>query len=67
MTIPFELKPSPINLLPIFKGSLGEDPDHKHLKDFHMVCDSMRPHDHITEEQLNLRAFPFSITDGAKR
>ncbi|KAA0032001.1 uncharacterized protein E5676_scaffold96G00950 [Cucumis melo var. makuwa] len=65
-TQPFELKPGLIHLLAIFiKGSYGEDP-HKHLKDFHMVCDSMRPHG-ILEEQLNLRAFPFSLMDVAKR
>ncbi|KAA0062400.1 retrotransposon gag protein [Cucumis melo var. makuwa] len=64
-TQPFELKPGLIHLLPIFKGSSREDP-YKHLKDFHMVCDSMRPHD-ISKEQLNLRAFPFSLTDVAKR
>ncbi|KAA0058150.1 uncharacterized protein E6C27_scaffold274G004630 [Cucumis melo var. makuwa] len=63
-TQPFELKPGLIHLLPIFKGSSGEDP-HKHLKDFHMVCDSMRPYS-ISEEQLNLRAFPFFLTDVAK-
>ncbi|TYK27733.1 retrotransposon gag protein [Cucumis melo var. makuwa] len=34
-TQPFELKLGLIHLLPIFKGSFGEDP-HKHLKDFHM-------------------------------
>ncbi|TYK09432.1 Copia protein [Cucumis melo var. makuwa] len=60
---PFELKPGLIQLLPIFKGSSGEDA-HKHLKHFHMVCDSIRPHG-ISEEQLNLRAFPFSLTDVA--
>ncbi|KAA0058334.1 uncharacterized protein E6C27_scaffold409G00180 [Cucumis melo var. makuwa] len=64
-TQPFELKSRLIHLLPIFKGNFGEDP-HKHLKGFHMVCDSMRPHD-ISKEQLNLRAFPFSLTDVAKR
>ncbi|KAA0063256.1 uncharacterized protein E5676_scaffold455G008390 [Cucumis melo var. makuwa] len=64
-TQPFELKSRLIHLLPIFKGSFGED-SHKHLKDFHMVCDSMRPHG-ISEEQLNLRAFPFSLTDVVKR
>ena len=47
-TQPFELKPRLIHLLPIFKGNSGDDP-HKHLKDFHMVCDSMRPHG-ISEE-----------------
>ncbi|KAA0054379.1 uncharacterized protein E5676_scaffold302G002040 [Cucumis melo var. makuwa] len=64
-TQPFELKSGLIHFLTIFKGSSRED-SHKHLKDFHMVCDSMRPHG-ISEEQLNLRAFPFSLTDVAKR
>ncbi|KAK4381609.1 hypothetical protein Sango_2951600 [Sesamum angolense] len=41
-----------------------EDP-HKHLKEFHVVCAGMRPHG-ITDEQLNLRAFPFSLKDKAK-
>ncbi|TYK04216.1 retrotransposon gag protein [Cucumis melo var. makuwa] len=64
-TQPFELKSGLIHLLPIFKGSFGEDP-HKHHKDFYMVCDSMRLHG-ISKEQLNLRAFPFSLMDVAKR
>ncbi|KAA0058350.1 retrotransposon gag protein [Cucumis melo var. makuwa] len=64
-TQPFELKSGLIHLLPIFKGSSGEDP-YKHLKDFHMVYDSMRLHG-ILKEQLNLRAFPFSLTDVEKR
>ncbi|KAL0440055.1 UNVERIFIED_CONTAM: hypothetical protein Slati_2488500 [Sesamum latifolium] len=40
-----------------------EDP-HKHLKDFHVVCAAMKPHG-ITDEQLYLRAFPFSLKDKA--
>lgn len=62
----FEQKLRLIHLLPTFKKTLCENP-HKHLKDFHnMVCDRMRPHE-IIEEQLNLRAFPFSRIDGAQR
>ena len=52
------------NLL-IFRGSNGEDP-HKHLRDFYWACDLLRPH-RVTEEQLNLTAFPFSLADSANR
>jgi len=37
-----ELKPGLIHLLPKFHGLAGENP-HKHLKDFHVVCSTMRP------------------------
>ncbi|XP_073131691.1 uncharacterized protein [Henckelia pumila] len=43
---------------------LCEDP-HKHLKEFHIVCTAMKPQV-ITEEQISLRAFPFSLADKAK-
>ncbi|XP_024038281.1 uncharacterized protein LOC112097328 [Citrus clementina] len=42
----------------------GEDP-HKHLKEFHVVCSSMRPQG-LTEEQIKLRAFSFSVDGLAK-
>ncbi|RDX72994.1 hypothetical protein CR513_47448, partial [Mucuna pruriens] len=38
----YELKSSLIHLLPKFHGLTGEDP-HKHLKEFHVVCSTMRP------------------------
>ncbi|RDY00102.1 hypothetical protein CR513_16756, partial [Mucuna pruriens] len=38
----YELKSSLIHLLPKFHGLAGEDP-HKHMKEFHMVCSTMRP------------------------
>ncbi|KAK4389867.1 hypothetical protein Sango_2323700 [Sesamum angolense] len=60
----FELKSGLIHLLPSFHGLTGEDP-HKHLKELHVVCAGMRPHG-ITDEQLNLRAFSFSLKDKAK-
>ena len=60
----FELKSGMIHLLPMFYGSVGEDPN-KHLKEFHMVCSSMKPI-RIFEEQVKLRAFPFSLADCAK-
>ena len=60
----FELKSSLIYLLPTFHGLAEEDPK-KHLKKFHIVCSSMKPAG-ISEEQVKLRAFPFSLTDFAK-
>ena len=38
----FELKSRLIHLLPTFHGLAGEDP-HKHLKELHVVCMSMKP------------------------
>ena len=38
----FELRSSLIHLLPNSHGLAGEDP-HKHLKEFHVVCSSMKP------------------------
>ncbi|RDY00164.1 hypothetical protein CR513_16683, partial [Mucuna pruriens] len=37
----YKLKSSLIHLLPEFHGLAGEDP-HKHLKEFHVVCSTMR-------------------------
>ena len=44
----FELRSGLIHLLPTFHGLAGEDP-HKHLKEFHVVCSSMKPQG-ISEE-----------------
>ncbi|XP_052181853.1 uncharacterized protein LOC127794642 [Diospyros lotus] len=60
----FELKSGLIYLLPKFHGLAGEDP-HKHLKEFHVVCSTMRPQG-VDEEQIKLRAFPFSLDGAAK-
>ncbi|XP_052172191.1 uncharacterized protein LOC127788119 [Diospyros lotus] len=60
----FELKSGLIHLLPKFHGLAGEDP-HKHLKEFHVVCSTMRPQG-VDEEQIKLRAFPFSLDGAAK-
>ncbi|RDY12952.1 hypothetical protein CR513_02192, partial [Mucuna pruriens] len=38
----YELMYDLIHLLPKFHGLAGEDP-HKHLKEFHVVCSTMRP------------------------
>ena len=64
LDVNFELKSGLIHLLPSFHGLPGEDPN-KHLKEFHIVCSSMKP-PAVTEEQIKLRAFPFSLKDEAK-
>ena len=50
--------------MPTFHGLAGEDP-HKHLKELHVVCMSMKPTG-VTEDQIKLRAFSFSLKDSAK-
>ncbi|CAH9094256.1 unnamed protein product, partial [Cuscuta europaea] len=60
----FELKSGLIHLLPSFHGLRGEDPN-KHFSEFHIVCTSIFP-SRVSEEQIKLRAFPFSLKDTAK-
>ena len=60
----FEVRSRLIYLLSSFSGRAGEDP-HKHLKKFIIVCEGIRLHG-ITKEQINLRAFPFSLKDDDK-
>ncbi|XP_052730373.1 uncharacterized protein LOC128195775 [Vigna angularis] len=62
--VPFVLKTGLIHLLPKFHGLAGESP-HKHLKEFHIVCSSMKPHD-VPEEHIFLKAFPHSLENVAK-
>ena len=64
LEVAFELKSGLIHLLPTFCGLASEDP-YKHLKEFHVVCSSFLPQG-VTEEQVKLRAFPFSLKDKAK-
>ncbi|PIN01467.1 DNA-directed DNA polymerase [Handroanthus impetiginosus] len=64
LDVPFELKSGLIHLLPTFQGLENEDP-HKHLKVLHVVRSSMKPQG-VTDEQIKLRAFPFSLADKAK-
>ena len=61
----FELKYGFIHLLPTFNGLAGEDL-HTHLKEFHMVCVGMKPNG-VDEEQVKLKAFPFSLKGVAQR
>jgi len=62
--VSYELKSGLIHLLSTFHGLAGEDP-HKHLKEFHVVCSTMRPHD-IHEDYVKMKAFPFSLDGVAK-
>ena len=64
LEVAFELKSGLIHLFPTFHGFVGEDLN-KHFKKFHVVCYSMRPTG-VIEEQIKLRAFPFSLADSAK-
>ncbi|KAF7825047.1 hypothetical protein G2W53_016211 [Senna tora] len=61
---PLELKSGLIDLLPKFRGLMNEEP-YRQLKEFHVVCSSMKP-ESVTEEQIKLRAFPFSLDNAAK-
>ncbi|XP_040971845.1 uncharacterized protein [Gossypium hirsutum] len=63
-TTPFQLKTGLIHLLPTFNGLPSESP-HKHLAEFHMVCSSMKPQG-VSEDQIKLRAFLFSLAGMAK-
>ncbi|RDX98483.1 hypothetical protein CR513_18584, partial [Mucuna pruriens] len=60
----YELKSGLIHLLPKFHGLAREDP-YKHLKEFHMVCSTMRPQG-ISEDYIKMKAFPFSLDGAAK-
>jgi len=53
-----------LNLLPKFNGLSGEDP-HMHLEEFLVICSTMRP-DGVEDDQVELRAFPFSPHNFAK-
>ncbi|XP_050157503.1 uncharacterized protein LOC126631410 [Malus sylvestris] len=59
-----ELKSSMIHYLPKFHGFSTEDAN-KHLMEFHVVCSGMRPAN-VNEEQVKLRAFPFTLEAKAK-
>ncbi|XP_023756880.1 uncharacterized protein LOC111905413 [Lactuca sativa] len=52
-----------VHHLPTFFGLENEDP-HKHLKMFHIICNSMKPQG-STDDKIKLRAFPFSLVDRA--
>ncbi|RDX77463.1 hypothetical protein CR513_42399, partial [Mucuna pruriens] len=56
-----DLTPCVIGVI-LFHGLASEDP-HKHLKEFHVMCSTMRPHG-LPKDYINMKAFPFSL-DGA--
>ncbi|XP_042443989.1 uncharacterized protein LOC122029101 [Zingiber officinale] len=60
----FELRSGLIHLLPKYQGLSGEDPN-RHLHEFHVVCSTMKPQG-ISEEDIKLRAFPFSLIGAVK-
>ncbi|RDX85341.1 hypothetical protein CR513_33485, partial [Mucuna pruriens] len=45
-------------------GLAGEDP-HKHLKEFHVICSTIRPQG-ILEDYIKMKAFPFFLNRAAK-
>jgi len=53
-----------INLLSEFYGLVGEDP-YRHISEFLITCSAMVP-EGILEDQIRLRAFPFSLLGNAK-
>ncbi|RDY00809.1 hypothetical protein CR513_15963, partial [Mucuna pruriens] len=57
----YDLKSGLIHLLPKFHGLAGEDP-HKHLKEFHVVCSTMRPQG-IPEDYIKMKKFSFSLDE----
>ncbi|KAF1893015.1 hypothetical protein Lal_00013734 [Lupinus albus] len=62
--VPYVLKIGLIHLLPKFNGLAGQDP-HKHLKEFHIVCSTMKPHD-VMEDHICLKAYPHSLEGPTK-
>ena len=62
--VPYVLKTGLIHLLPKFHGLAGEDPL-KHLKEFHIVCSTMKP-PNVQEDHIFLKAFPYSLEGVAK-
>ena len=62
--VPYVLKTGLIHLLPKFHGLTGEDP-HKHLKDFHIFCSTMKPPD-VQEDHIFLKVFSHFLEGVAK-
>ncbi|CAL8119103.1 unnamed protein product [Prunus armeniaca] len=60
----YELKSSHLNMLPSFYGLPNEDPL-THIKDIFNVVSSF-PLTGVTEDQLRMRVFPYTLKDKAK-
>ena len=50
--------------MPKFHGLAGEDP-YRHISESLITCSAMVP-EGIPEDQISLRAFPFSLLENAK-
>ena len=61
---PLKLNSGFINLLPKFYELVGKDP-YRHISEFLVTCSAMMP-EGIHEDQIRLRAFPFSLLGNAK-
>ncbi|XP_024986583.1 uncharacterized protein LOC112521826 [Cynara cardunculus var. scolymus] len=59
----FVLKTGFVHLLPTYHELENKDPN-KHLKQFHIVCLSMKPAE-VTEDLIKVKAFPFSLKERA--
>ncbi|RDX87273.1 hypothetical protein CR513_31291, partial [Mucuna pruriens] len=59
-----DLKLGLIHLLPKFHGLACED-HHNHLKEFHVMYSTMKPHG-ILKDYIKMKAFPFSLDGVAK-
>ncbi|VFQ98067.1 unnamed protein product [Cuscuta campestris] len=61
---PLKLNSGFLNMLPKFHGLPGEDP-YRHVNEFLITCAAMEL-EGVPQEQIRLRAFPFSVMDRAK-
>ncbi|RDX87368.1 hypothetical protein CR513_31165, partial [Mucuna pruriens] len=64
ISVSYELKSGLIQLLPKFDGLASEDP-HKHLKEFHVACSTMRLQG-MLEDYIKMKAFLFSLNGATK-
>ena len=60
----YELKSQHYNILPSFHGMASEDPLN-FIREFYSIVQTF-PLSNLTEEQLRLRCFPFTLKDAAK-
>ena len=60
----FELKSGLTQMLPVFHGMDQENP-YQHVREFEDICGTMR-YNHMTEDSLKLRLFPFSLKEKTK-
>ena len=56
---PFKMNCVFLNLLAKFHGLLDEEP-YCHINEFILICSTMKPEE-ITQGQIRLRTFPFSL------